>query len=804
MSIKGFKINDKIEKIDYESLENKPFYTETITEINRDIIPLQEVEGVSDGMPEGYLGFILEELDSDSMKKLVSIADKGQYNLTIDGTTEQITTIFDSDTESFLFGNLSIAGMGDDTGEIYVGMIYVGYDEKDGLSAYLTLILQTTETTHTIGLSHIGDVAPIIAEDTYSFENIEGGTGHYFTNMWEASFEGDNVYNLTFDDEIYEGLSWIYHEDSGLDFLGNLSIMGMGDDTGEKYLLARIPQDDGSVVLTMVTSCEAGNYTVSLEKSLVKTVEIIHKIDNKYLDVNVEVPYTEDAEGNVVFEKDIYINHSTSVGEIKDSVESLQTSMGTVQTSVESLQTSMETVQTSVETVQTSVETVQTSVETVQTSVETVQTSMGTVQTSVIDLQKKINSVPEFDMFNTNGIVLENGSVYPSNGISTNSNPPNGYNAWIEGSAGCSVYTTSIDSSQSALTVSTTTSGKTTTTKVYLDLYISTTDADSVVSQLQEYDYIGVRFADDFEKEYYVIPSSFYVADVSNIQIYFSFLQNGDIFSVTNSDNGRIIHSCSAYKNLGENSHSEGCDTMATGSASHAEGYNTKATGSAAHAEGWDTQASGGYSHAEGYGAKATGGCSHAEGENAVASGRYSHAEGYNAKASKISSHAEGSGTKAYGDYSHAEGYGTEATGEAAHAEGWGALASGRYSHAEGYGTEASGGYSHVQGGNAIASGDYSHAEGRGTKASGDYSHVQGKYNIEDTENKYAHIIGNGDSTSGSNAHTIDWDGNAWFAGTIEAVDGLILNSSTSGSSKKFIITVDDSGNLIVKETTTE
>lgn len=282
MSIKGFKINDKIEKIDYESLENRPFYTKTVNEIDGNIIiPLQEVEGASSEL-EGYLNFALEELDS----KLTSIVDKGQYNLTIDGTTEQITTIYNSDMECFLFGNLNIIGMGDSTGETYVGIIFAQYSDHDGLSASLILTLPATETTHTIELSHIGDAVPIIVEDAYSFEAMDNGVGRYFTNIWEASFEGDNVYNLTFDDEIYEGLSWIYHEDSGMNYLGNPYLVRIGDDTGEKYFLARIPQDDGSAMLLMATSYEAGDYTVSLEKSLVKTSEIIHKIDSKYLDVS--------------------------------------------------------------------------------------------------------------------------------------------------------------------------------------------------------------------------------------------------------------------------------------------------------------------------------------------------------------------------------------------------------------------------------------------------------------------------------------------------------------------------------------
>jgi hypothetical protein len=66
---------------------------------------------------------------------------------------------------------------------------------------------------------------------------------------------------------------------------------------------------------------------------------------------------------------------------------------------------------------------------------------------------------------------------------------------------------------------------------------------------------------------------------------------------------------------------------------------------------------------------------------------------------------------------------------------------------------------------------NYSAAEGKGTIASSSCQHVEGKYNIEDTENKYIHIAGNGNDDTGeivqSNAHTLDWNGNAWFAGDV-------------------------------------
>ena len=45
-----------------------------------------------------------------------------------------------------------------------------------------------------------------------------------------------------------------------------------------------------------------------------------------------------------------------------------------------------------------------------------------------------------------------------------------------------------------------------------------------------------------------------------------------------------------------------------------------------------------------------------------------------------------------------------------------------------------------------------------------------GTYNIEDTEGKYAFIVGNGTSdTDRSNCHTLDKEGNAWYSGDIES-----------------------------------
>lgn len=171
-----------------------------------------------------------------------------------------------------------------------------------------------------------------------------------------------------------------------------------------------------------------------------------------------------------------------------------------------------------------------------------------------------------------------------------------------------------------------------------------------------------------------------------------------------------------------------------------------------------------------------------AEGSGTTASAYASHAEGYNTTASKSSSHAEGNDTTASGDGSHAEGCGTESSNVCSHAEGFDTTASGEGSHAEGYGshiiynggwihkkiTNAKGTGSHAEGICTVAGGHASHSEGRETIASGIDQHVQGKYNVEDTNNEFAHIVGGGTSdTNRKNIHTIDWNGNAVFAGDV-------------------------------------
>ena len=207
------------------------------------------------------------------------------------------------------------------------------------------------------------------------------------------------------------------------------------------------------------------------------------------------------------------------------------------------------------------------------------------------------------------------------------------------------------------------------------------------------------------------------------------------------------------------NSHVEGCGNKALGYSSHAEGYKTQALGERGHAEGYNTIAQGHESHAEGYNNKSIGFASHVEGAGSESGGYASHASGISTRSNGKGSFAEGHGSIADGEASHAEGETCNAKADSSHAEGYKTTAAGWGSHAEGHTTQCTGWGAHV--------------EGVGCIATGGAQHAQGRYNIKDVDGTYVDIVGNGESdTKRSNAYTLDWKGNGWFAGTVKVGAG--------------------------------
>lgn len=286
----------------------------------------------------------------------------------------------------------------------------------------------------------------------------------------------------------------------------------------------------------------------------------------------------------------------------------------------------------------------------------------------------------------------------------------------------------------------------------------------------------------------------------------------------------------SGSRAIGNDSVAEGYQTYAA-TYGHAEGTSTKAYGRTSHAEGKGTAAHGWGSHTEGLGAKAYGAGSHAEGKSTVAGNADDATTDFlynNGLENPVAAHAEGNSTKALGASSHAEGYSTTAEGAYSHAEGSNTSAKGGAAHAEGVGTIASSSkaytitsipstgklYLKTKAGLLVGQTITIHAnkiaratiknvgsnpvinlvagiDGLDLNSNGlnyftvdDHpelgdiewfgQHVQGKYNVPDTT--YAHIVGNGsDDENRSNAYTLDWGGNATYAGKVYSEGGKEL-----------------------------
>lgn len=105
---------------------------------------------------------------------------------------------------------------------------------------------------------------------------------------------------------------------------------------------------------------------------------------------------------------------------------------------------------------------------------------------------------------------------------------------------------------------------------------------------------------------------------------------------------------------------------------------------------------------------------------------------------------------------------------------------------------KASGDYALAEGKGTTSAGTATHTEGIGTFTRAMAQHVHGTYNELDGagspqwKGKYVTIVGNGeDENNRSNAHTLDWDGNAWFKGKVY-VGGTSMDNATALDLSKY------------------
>lgn len=181
-----------------------------------------------------------------------------------------------------------------------------------------------------------------------------------------------------------------------------------------------------------------------------------------------------------------------------------------------------------------------------------------------------------------------------------------------------------------------------------------------------------------------------------------------------------------------------------------------------------------------------------ASAENSVAIGCESQASGDNAVSIGYNNNASGTSSVAIGEDNTADAQYAVSIGRGANAYGFNSVALGNC-------TEASNESATALGYSTVSSGYASLAAGNETIATGGAQTVLGSLNIADDNeegstdpSQHLLILGNGnynESTTRSNAMTIDWNGNGWFAGDIYV-------GSTSGRYKdtgsKKLITADE------------
>lgn len=130
-----------------------------------------------------------------------------------------------------------------------------------------------------------------------------------------------------------------------------------------------------------------------------------------------------------------------------------------------------------------------------------------------------------------------------------------------------------------------------------------------------------------------------------------------------------------------------------------------------------------------------------------------------------------GSGNSVSSGNSFAFGSSVQVKGSYGVGFGGGTLVEGQYAIAAGGSAKAIGNYSQAFGRLCTASAEGGFVTGYDTVAASPYQTVHGKYNIEDNNDKYAFVIGNGDEEVRSNALAIGWDGKIYVGNSETGID---------------------------------
>jgi hypothetical protein len=309
--------------------------------------------------------------------------------------------------------------------------------------------------------------------------------------------------------------------------------------------------------------------------------------------------------------------------------------------------------------------------------------------------------------------------------------------------------------------------------------------------QINNYDILVTRLTDDIqEAEEYANEAKHWsevATEAAQGFVIDSTPTSGSQHSVSSGGVYTALQGKASTSALGDKA--DKADTVLTTTLSRGRGA-SPATGTGSFAFGNNVAATNDYSFATGYNTRATGRWSTAIGNSTAAIGDCSYAEGSDQNTTVYLTGAANSTTYTVSNYSAStyitagcaitsydnyNGKFTKVTGVSINGSDCtifveSTLSNTAISNAQYMVVHAASGHSsHREGYFTTAYGNYSHAEGQGTIAASPAQHVEGKYNIPDPNGVFAHIVGNGSVSSPSNAHWLDWNGNAGFAGVVSA-----------------------------------
>ena len=272
---------------------------------------------------------------------------------------------------AYVIGNLAIIAPETDTGEPF---IYFYAADKDEVLGQFGAI--DTAESHTISVKTTAEIVTPMAFDympdgypTKSVKNITlmkeqqvaftlGEENEYIAPVTNAfKIVDGQTYTVNWDGTEYECVGAMHT-------FGNLSLAGMGDDTGEPFVYGYDPRHAAGTFLTLDT---AANHTISVKT----TAEIITPIDEKYLPENIAT--------------------KSDVENVQITAENAQTTANNAQTTANNAQTTANSAQSTANNAKTTAENAQSTANNAKTTAENAQSTANAAKSKAESIKPNWN-----------------------------------------------------------------------------------------------------------------------------------------------------------------------------------------------------------------------------------------------------------------------------------------------------------------------------------------------------------------------------------------------------------------------------